>query len=77
MINTLHPGVALDMYKIETKHRMAKLEQRRQLMESHEAQHADRPQVHPTRPQVHAVRRATFALAGAGLALSAVVLILF
>jgi hypothetical protein len=65
MLNTLHPSIALDMHKIETKQRMAHQEHRRAAMER---QH-DKP---APRPQIHAVRRATVALAGAGLALTAV-----
>jgi hypothetical protein len=65
MMNSLHPSIAIDMYKIETKHRLAKLEHRQALMER---QRSNQPL---PRPHVQAVRRATVALAGAGLALSA------
>jgi len=65
MMNTLHPSVALDMYKIETKQRMAHLEHRQALMER---QRSNQP---APRPHVQAVRRATVALAGAGFALTA------
>jgi len=65
MMNTLHPSIALDMYKIETKHRLAKLEHRQALMER---QRSNQP---VGRPHVQAIRRATVALAGAGIALTA------
>ena len=67
MMNTLHPGVALDMYKIETQHRMAKLEHRRAAMERQHSRPAPQPKTH----SVHSVRRTTLALAGAVLAFSA------
>ena len=65
MLNTLHPSVALEMHKIETQHRMARLEHKRAAMERNHSKSV-------VRPQIHAVRRATVALAGAGLALTAV-----
>lgn len=68
MMNTLHPGVALDMYKIETQHRMAKQEHRRAAMERQHSQSHSRP---APQPKVHSVRRTTLALAGAVLAFSA------
>ena len=65
MLNTLHPSIALDMYKVEQQHRMARLEHRRALMEREQS---NQP---APRPHIQAVRRATVALAGAGLALTA------
>jgi hypothetical protein len=64
MLNTLHPSIALDMHKIETRQKMAHQEHRRAAMERQHSSPAPRP-------QIHAVRRATVALAGAGLALTA------
>jgi hypothetical protein len=70
MLNTLHPSVALEMHKIETQHRMARMEHRRAAMERNHSKPS-------ARPQIHAVRRATVALAGAGLALTAFAMHLF
>jgi hypothetical protein len=65
MINHLHPSVALDMHKIETRQRMQHLEHRVALAERRSS-NAPAP-----RARVQTVRRATVALAGAGLALTA------
>jgi hypothetical protein len=65
MLNSLHPQIALDMHKIETQHRMAKLEHRRALMERN-ASNQPAP-----RARVQGVRRAAIAMAGALIAFSA------
>jgi hypothetical protein len=70
MYTVTHPGIALDLYKLEQQNRLAHLERRRIALDR------EGPET-TSRPRVQAVRRATLALAGAGLALAAAVIFIF